>query len=95
MKTLLMHSVLGFGMILPGASAIAEFSVDELQIAAKTAIEDFTIVNPGHVQHLTGYKTWKSDDDAKVKIYVSHDGMDMDFSYLCMKHETTTACHAE
>jgi hypothetical protein len=90
-----MHSALAFGLLLPGASAIAEFSVDELQIAAKTAIEDFSKGNPDHVQHLTGYKVWKSGDDAKVKIYVSHDGMDMDFNYLCMKHAATTVCHAE
>lgn len=95
MKMHLLSSILGLSLLTVGASAMAEFSIDELQSAAAIALDDFEQSNPSHVPHFTGYKAWKSGDEAKVKIYVSHDGMNMDFNYLCMKHDASIACHAQ
>lgn len=95
MKKYLFSSILGFSLLAFGTSAMAAFSIDELQAAAASALDDFKQNNPGHVPHFTGYKAWNSGEDSKVKIYVSHDGMNMEFNYLCMKHDTSIACHAQ
>lgn len=75
--------------------ALAAFSVEELHSASQLAVADFRASNPDHVEHLVGYKTWKSNDEAKVKVYVSHDGMNMEFNYLCHKHDNAVECHAQ
>lgn len=70
--------------LVTSVSAHAAFSLDQLTLAAKSAVDDFKARNPGHLMHATGYKVWKSDEDAKVKIYVDHDGMPMEFDYACV-----------
>lgn len=81
--------------------SFAAFSIEELHQASRAAVDDFQKENPDHVEHFTGYKSWKSGDDAKVKVYVSHDGMNMEFNYNCYKHdnhethETIVQCHAQ
>ncbi len=82
-------------VIISSASALAAFSTAELHTASQAAVSDFESANPEHAPHLNGYKVWKSDEDAKVKVYVSHEGMEMEFNYLCMKHGSSIMCHAE
>ena len=82
-------------------SAFAAFSIEELHQASRAATDEFQRDNPDHVDHFAGYKSWKSGEDAKVKIYVSHGGMNMEFNYNCYKHdnqethETMIQCHAQ
>lgn len=95
MKSVLLRSILGLSLLTVSASAAAAFSIDELQSAAAAALDDFKQNNSSHIPHFTGYKAWNSGDDAKVKVYVSHDGMNMEFNYLCMKHGAAVACHAQ
>ena len=82
-------------LVLAGGSAMAAFSVTEMHTATASAVADFMKNNPAHVAHFTGYKTWKSGDDVKVKVYVAHDGMSMDFNYVCHKHGSNIECHAQ
>jgi hypothetical protein len=82
-------------VIFFGSTAFADFSMDELVEATKVALKGFKTDHPDHVEHFTGYKSWKSEDDSKVKVYVTHDGMSMDFNYLCHKHETGIECHVQ
>lgn len=84
-----------FALFVTSQTAWAAFSIEELNTATKTATEDFKIKQPDHTVHFTGYKSWLSGDDAKVKVYVSHDGMTMDFNYLCHKHDPSIECHAQ
>lgn len=84
-----------FGSLMTAGQAFAAFSIDELHEATRAATETFVAANADHVEHFTGYKSWKSGEDARVKIYVSHDGMNMEFNYLCHKHETEIECHAQ
>lgn len=74
--------------------ALAAFSVDQLAEAAKASIDDFKTTNAEHVQHLTGYKVWKADEAANVKIYIDHDGMAMEFDYVC-QNGTAVSCVAQ
>lgn len=78
-----------------GSAAFAEFSMDELVEVTKIALKDFSTTKAEHVPGFTGYKVWKSGEASKVKIYVSHDGMNMEFNYLCEKHDATKECHAQ
>lgn len=84
-----------FAVLAYSQAAWAAFSIDELNTATKTATEDFKTRQPDHVAHFNGYKSWPSGEDAKVKIYVSHDGMNMDFNYVCHKHDSSIECHAQ
>lgn len=77
----------GFAIgLLASGSAMAAYSIEEMQKLTSLALEDFTRENGDHAQHLTGWKTWKSGEGVKVKIYVAHDGMNMEFNYDCVKH---------
>lgn len=67
----------------------------DLQAVTKLSFDDFTVAQPAHVAHFTGFKTWQSADDSRVKIYVNHDGMAMEFNYLCHRHETGLECHRQ
>jgi hypothetical protein len=69
--------------------------MSELQDATKVAVADFAAENPGHVEHFTGFKSWLSDDDARVKIYVNHNGMNMEFNFLCFKQAGGIECHVQ
>lgn len=81
----------GFLVALSGQAAV---TFDDLQSATKTAFEDFTTRNPSHVEHFTGFKTWKSGNDGKVKIYVDHGGMNMEFNYTCIREAEVISCHS-
>lgn len=71
-------------------------SIQEMQQLTGFAIDDFSKENADHVQHLSGWKTWRSGADIKVKLYVAHDGMNMEFNYNCHKHGNgKLQCHAE
>lgn len=80
---------------LIGSTAFGAFSIDELNKATSTATGSFQKDHADHVEHFTGYKSWKSGDDAKVKIYITHDGMSMEFNYVCHKHDTGIECHVQ
>lgn len=84
-----------FGLIAYSQAAMAAFSIEELHTATKTAAELFKTDHADHAAHFTGYKSWLSGEEAKVKVYVSHDGMTMDFNYLCHKHDASIECHAQ
>jgi hypothetical protein len=75
--------------------AKAEFTVDELQLASKLAVADFAVKNVQHANHLVGYKIWKSGAESKVKVYVTHNGANLEFNYLCHKHDNDLECHAQ
>lgn len=87
--------VTALSLAVMSASAFAEFTMDEIYDVTKVALEEFKTGNPTHAPHFTGYKVWKSGDDAKAIIYVDHSGMAMKFNYLCHKHDTGLECHAE
>jgi hypothetical protein len=71
-------------------------SIQEMQQLTGMAISEFSAENAGHVQHLTGWKTWRSGSDIKVKLYVTHDGMNMEFNYNCHKHGNgVLQCHVQ
>lgn len=95
-----MLKVFKFGAALVATAAIhsvawAEFTNEELPAASAVAVRDFSVANPSHAPHMSGFKTWKSGDDAKVKIYAAHDGMNMEFNFQCHKHGTNIECHAQ
>ena len=75
--------------------AHAAFSIEELNQATVLAVNDFKAANQAHVAHFSGYKSWKSGDDVKVKIYVNHSGSTMEFNYVCHKHGPEIECHAQ
>ncbi len=81
-----------FGLLISGMQAWAAFSIDDLHLATRTACEEFQRIHADHVQHFTGYKSWFSGDDFKVKVYLTHDGMNMDYTYLCQKHDSSVHC---
>ena len=76
-------------------AAFGAFSIAELVAANSLALKDFESKQASHVAHFNGYKAWKSGEDAKVKIYVLHDGMNMEFDYVCHKHLDAMECHAQ
>ena len=81
---------------LASVSAKAEFSLQELQLVNGLAISEYARENSQHAQHITGWKTWKSGEGAKVKLYVAHDGMNMEHNYDCQKHgDGKLQCHAQ
>ncbi len=87
--------------LLAGVPAIADedhgnITIQEMQQLTGMAIDEFSKENVDHVQHLSGWKTWRSAADIKVKLYVAHDGMNMEFNYNCHKHGNgKLQCHAE
>lgn len=83
------------GIMANSHVAQAAFSIDELFAATKTAVESFKKENASHVEHFTGYKAWISGEDSKVKVYANHEGMTMEFNYLCHKHDASVECHAQ
>ncbi len=95
MKKTWFIALVAFVSSFSSMSFAAEFSVADLLAATKVAMDDFTAQNPTHADHFTGYKVWKSGEEAKAKVYVTHNGMNMDFNYLCHKHDSKLECHAQ
>lgn len=72
----------------------AGMSIAEIQGTAKLAVEKFVADHADHAEHFVGYKVWKSGDESKVKVYVNHDGMAMEYNYNCHKHDDgELECH--
>lgn len=74
-------------------NAFAAFTVDNVVEASKLAIEEFKTT--AHAEHFVGFKAWKSGDEAKVKVYVDHNGTAMEVNYQCHKHDGEIECHAQ
>jgi hypothetical protein len=91
-KLLLTASMLVFG---GGSVFAAPFSIADIIQASQLATDDFQTRNPDHVTHFNGFKVWPSGEEAKVKVYVNHDGMSMEFNYLCHKHDSEIECHVQ
>ncbi len=85
--------LVAFGLFVN--QAFGAFNIEELQAVTKLALEDFKKTQVEHTPHFFGYKSWKSGEDAKVKIYVNHDGMKMEFDYVCHKHADKMECHGQ
>jgi len=81
------------GMLVMSAPSYAAYTVDQLTDITKLAIQSFRTKEPTHAKHANGFKSWISGEDAKVKIYVNHDGATMEFNYLCHDHDAKTECH--
>ena len=89
-----MKILAGISAVLISSLSFAEgFNLDKLQDVSKIAIQKFKTDHADMIEHATGYKTWKSGDDGKVKIYVDHNGMKMEFNYVCHQHEINIECH--
>lgn len=95
MKRVLNGAFVAVGLVGLAGNSFAAFNFDELQNVTKLAYDDFVVWQPDHVEHFTGYKSWLSGDDARVKVYVNHDGMNMEFNYICHKHEEGPECHRQ
>ena len=93
MKTVL---TLGFFSLAISSPLFAQegFTPADLIEATQTSVATFSEANPDHVEHFTGFKSWKSGTDAKVKVYVLHDGMSMDYNFSCAKHGELIHCTA-
>jgi hypothetical protein len=82
------------GSLFFGSQALGAFTSAELIMATEKAVADFETENPDHAAHFTGFKSWKSGDDGKVKIYVDHNGHAMEFNYQCQKQDNELECQA-
>lgn len=89
-----LFSTLALTIFAASAANAAEFSPAELLTATQTSLKLFSDANPAHVVHITGFKTWKSGADAKVKVYMTHDGMAMEYSYQCQSAGGQVHCAA-
>ena len=89
--------LLFMGIAFPLAAIAADnpLSQDDLISATKSALTDYSTNNPEHAKHVSGFRTLTSDADAKVKIYVNHDGMAMESDYLCVRQGSALECHAQ
>lgn len=92
--SLLVFLALGL-MNLAHAEETQGFNVDDLTKASTLSITLFKETSPDHFIHLNGFKVWKSGTEAKVKIYINHDGMTMENNYLCQKHDGDVHCTAQ
>ncbi len=70
------------------------FSAAELMQATQVSLKLFTDTTPDHVVHISGFKSWKSANDAKVKIYMTHDGMTMESNFHCTLNNGQVRCTA-
>lgn len=88
-KFLLVAAVASFSV-----NAFGAFTIDNVVEATKLAIDDFKVTS-AHAEHFLGFKSWKSGDDVKVKIYINHDGMAMEANYNCHQHDGEIECHLQ
>lgn len=82
------------GAVAFAPQAFGAFTPADLISATEKSVADFETANPDHAPHFTGFKSWKTGEEGKVKIYVDHDGHAMEFNYLCHKHDNDLECHA-
>lgn len=90
MKSILIGFMTVLSFSLPGWAA--EFSAADMVTGTHAALKVFSDENADHVVHVSGFKTWKSGTDSKVKIYVAHDGMNMEYNYLCQIQDDQINC---
>ncbi len=95
MKTLIAGLLASSILLLPGVASAEPFTPAELLEVTELAVNNFMTDHAEHAEGFTGYKAWKSAESAKVKIYVTHDGSNMEFNYLCERHEDGLDCHAQ
>jgi hypothetical protein len=91
-KTLL-AGLFAASLLLPQVAWAEPFTPDELLEVTKLALDKFKVDHADHAEGFTGYKAWKSGDSAKVKIYVTHSGANMEVNYLCERHDDGLDCH--
>lgn len=88
---------LGFNLLSNSsfaADATSGFSTADLVTASQVALKLFIDENGAHSAHVTGFKTWKTGSDAKVKVYMNHDGMTMEHNYQCALQGSQVMCSA-
>jgi hypothetical protein len=80
-------------LVLSSTAAMAAFTTERLLDANKAALDAFKVGFPTmKVSDITGFKTWKSGDDAKVAIYMDMSGMPMETDYDCTDSGTQLDC---
>lgn len=88
----LVGSVAAFVIASP---AFAAFTSAQLLDVTKLAVSYFETANPDQVENLVGYKAWKTGEESKVRIYVLHGTMNMEFNYNCQNHDGELDCHVQ
>jgi hypothetical protein len=74
-------------------AALAAFSPDRLIDANKAALEVFKKgFSNMNASDITGFKSWKSGDDAKVAVYMDMDGSPMETDYDCTDNNGKLDC---
>lgn len=93
MKALLLLA----GILLSGTSFADGhgLTTDQVLDAAKIAVDTFEIDRPADAARILGFKSWKSDDEAKVIIYVTSGSRTLQFKYNCHGHDNRFECHAQ
>jgi|GEM_PF-1009195 len=71
----------------------SKFDFEAMQVVTKLAMEDMVKLTPEHTEHVVGFKTWKQALDARVKIYIDHNGKALEANYLCHIHDNGPECH--
>lgn len=79
---------------IPALAAEGLAPADLLE-ATRISIASFEASNPDHAGHLSGFKSWRSGADGKVKLYVAHGSMTMEFNFVCAKHGEEIHCGAQ
>ena len=87
--------LLGIFSLSPSLRAETTLSSDELLTITKQSFEDYAKANPEHAKHLSGFKTWISGEDGKVKIYIKHGTMLMEADYLCVRQSNSFECSGQ
>jgi predicted transcriptional regulator len=85
--------IIAAGLMLPATAFADGLTTDQLVDATKIAIENFNLERPALTNGITGFKTWKSGQDGKVKIYVTSGGQNSEFTYTCHGHDGIFECH--
>ncbi len=95
MKTRIL-GLIAFCLGVSGASILASdnpIAQTELLTLTKSALDDYSAQNPELVLKVTGFKVTTTGTDAKVLIYVDHDGMIMQGNYACIRQlDRTFVC---
>ncbi len=87
--------VLGLASLTSSLRAETTLTSDELLAITKLSFDDYAKANPEHAKHLSGFKTWISGEDGKVKIYIKHGTMAMEADYLCVRQATAFECSGQ
>jgi len=80
-------------LALFGSVARADYTIEETVDATNKAMALFRQLVPEHIPHFVGYKVWKSGEDLKVKVYITHEGASLERNFFCHKHDNISECH--